>query len=73
MLVGGNSAASSRYRHRIDGYTRDLNNYHLTHMRLLVQPEFAQSRLGSYLLNRYVERQPRLNDDAIAEVFKADN
>jgi pimeloyl-ACP methyl ester carboxylesterase len=73
ILVGGNSAASSRYQHRIDGYTRDLSNYHLTHMRLLVQPEFAQSRLGSYLLNRYVERQPRLNGDAIAEVFKAGN
>ncbi len=73
ILVGGNSSASSRYQQRIDGYTRDLSNYHLKHMHLLVQPEFAASRLGAYLLNRYVERQPRLDGYAIAEVFKAAN
>jgi 3-oxoadipate enol-lactonase len=73
ILVGGNSSASSRFGQRIEGYTRDLSNYHLTHMHLLVQPEFAKSRLGAYLLNRYVERQPRLNGYAIAEVFKAAN
>lgn len=73
ILVGGNSSASTRYQQRVEGYTTDLSSYHLTHMRLLVQPEFARSRLGSYLLNRYVERQPRLNGNAIAQVFKAAN
>ena len=73
ILVGGNSEASDRYHARIEGYTTDLKEYHLQHMHLLVQPEFSQSRLGAYLLNRYVERQPRLNGDAIAQVFRAGN
>jgi pimeloyl-ACP methyl ester carboxylesterase len=73
ILVGGNSEPSDRFGARIDGYTRDLKDYHLKHMHLLVQPEFASSRLGAYLLNRYVERQPRLSGEAIANVFRASN
>jgi 3-oxoadipate enol-lactonase len=73
FLVGGNSAASDRYQSRIEGYTSDLNTYHLKHMRQLVQPEFSNSRLGAYLLNRYVERQARLDGNAIAQVFRAGN
>src|SRR5687768_16490960 len=56
FLVGGNSAASERYQTRIQGYTQNLNTYHLEHMLQLVQPKFSSSRLGAYLLNWYVER-----------------
>ena len=73
FLVGGNSQASDRFQARIEGYTADLKDYHLKHMHLLVEPEFSGSRLGAYLLNRYVERQPRLNGNAIAQVFRAAN
>jgi 3-oxoadipate enol-lactonase len=73
ILVGGNSGASSRYQQRIDGYRGDLANYHIKHMRELVSPQFAQTRLGQHLLNQFVEREPRLKGEAIAQVFMAGN
>lgn len=74
ILVGGNSGVSGRFEKRIDGYTRiGLGTYHIRHMRELVSAEFGQSRLGGYLLNTFVERQPRLIPEAIANVFRAGN
>jgi pimeloyl-ACP methyl ester carboxylesterase len=73
VLVGGNSAASSRYQRRIEGYRADLGAYHVCHMRELVSQSFAESRLGSHLLNMWVEREPRLEGEAIAQVFAAGN
>jgi pimeloyl-ACP methyl ester carboxylesterase len=73
ILVGGNSGASDRHQARIDGYTRDLQDYHIKHMQLLVQPSFSDSRLGAHLLNMHVEREPRLRGEAIAQVFRAGN
>jgi pimeloyl-ACP methyl ester carboxylesterase len=73
ILVGGNSGASSRYQGRIDGYRGDLPDYHIRHMRELVHPSFADSRLGRHLLNMFVEREPRLRGEAIAQVFMAGN
>ncbi|HTK14053.1 MAG TPA: alpha/beta hydrolase [Xanthobacteraceae bacterium] len=73
ILVGGNSRASERFGQRIEGYTRDLRDYHVKHLRMLVEETFSSSRLGAYLLNRYVERQPRLKGEAIAQVFRAAN
>ena len=74
VLVGGNSGISSRFEKRIDGYTGiGLATYHIRHMRELVGPEFGQSRLGGYLLDTFVERQPRLIPEAIANVFRAGN
>jgi 3-oxoadipate enol-lactonase len=73
ILVGGNSGASSRYQQRIDGYRGGLADYHIKHMRELVSPQFAQSRLGQHLLNQFVEREPRLKGEAIAQVFMAGN
>src|SRR5262245_31720821 len=46
ILVGGNSGASDRYVKRIDGYRGNLRDYHIRHMRELVEPRFAESRLG---------------------------
>jgi 3-oxoadipate enol-lactonase len=73
ILVGGNSGVSDRYQKRIDGYRADLGSYHIKHMRELVHPQFADSRLGRHLLNMFVEREPRLRGDAIAQVFMAGN
>ena len=73
ILVGGNSAASDRYRRRVDGYRNSLVEYHIDHLRQLVSPAFAQSPLGRHLLHMFVERQPRLSGDAIAQVFMAGN
>ena len=73
ILVGGNSASSSRYQTRIDGYRKDLGTYHIKHMRELVAPAFANSRLGQHLLDIFVQREGRLKSDAIAQVFVAGN
>jgi 3-oxoadipate enol-lactonase len=73
ILVGGNSASSNRYRNRVEGYRGDLAGYHIKHMRELVAPEFAASRIGRHLLSMFVEREPRLSGDAIAQVFIAGN
>jgi 3-oxoadipate enol-lactonase len=73
ILVGGNSGASDRYIKRIEGYRTNLADYHIKHMRELVAPSFADSRLGRHLLSMFVEREPRLNGEAIAQVFRAGN
>ena len=73
FLVGGNSGSSSRYQSRIDGYRKDLGDYHIKHLRELVAPAFADSPLGKHLLNMWVERGPRLKGEAIAQVFMAGN
>src|SRR5687767_11580088 len=73
ILVGGNSAASARFPARIEGYRKSLPDYHPQHIKMLVQAEFTNSRLGSYLLNMFLERGPRLKGEAIAQVFLAAN
>ncbi|MDX1483493.1 MAG: alpha/beta hydrolase [Alphaproteobacteria bacterium] len=73
ILVGGNSGVSDRYTQRIEGYTKDLEAYHITHLKMLVADDFPDTRIGAYLLNLWVERQPRLKGDAIAQVFRAGN
>jgi 3-oxoadipate enol-lactonase len=73
ILVGGNSGPSDRFRQRIEGYTTNLAEYHLKHMRQLVAPGFPDTERGRYLLNMFVEREPRLDGHAIAQVFRANN
>ena len=73
VLVGGNSGASDRYNRRVEGYRNNLGDYHMQHLQQLVSPAFAESRIGRHLLNMFVERQPRLSGDAIAQVFIAGN
>lgn len=73
ILVGGNSGVSDRYMQRVEGYTRDLGDYHIKHLRMLVADGFPETRLGAYLLNLWVEREPRLEGAAIAQVFHAGN
>ena len=51
----------------------NLGDYHIKHLRELVAPAFADSPLGRHLLNMWVEREPRLKGEAIAQVFMAGN
>src|SRR5439155_4403950 len=64
ILVGGSTGASSRYQSRVDGYRKNLADYHIWHMRELVTAEFGDSARGKYLLNMFVEREPRLVGEA---------
>jgi 3-oxoadipate enol-lactonase len=73
ILVGGNAGSSSRYQGRIDGYRKNLGDYHIKHLRELVAPAFADSPHGRHLLSLWVEREPRLEGEAIAQVFMAGN
>jgi 3-oxoadipate enol-lactonase len=73
VLVGGNSGSSDRYMKRIEGYRTNLADYHIRHMRELVAPAFAEMRLGRHLLSMFVEREPRLDGEAVAQVFRAGN
>jgi 3-oxoadipate enol-lactonase len=73
FLVGGNAGASARFQGRVDGYRKSLSDFHIYHLRDLVAPSFADSRLGRHLLNMWVEREPRLDGEAIAQVFMAGN
>jgi len=52
---------------------RISTTFHIRHLRDLVAPAFADSRLGRHLLNMWVEREPRLSGEAIAQVFMAGN
>lgn len=71
ILVGCSSRPSEVYQHRIEGYSRGVAGFHREHLKALVTPEFAASRLGSYLLDRFTDWDPRLGGPAIVQIFKA--
>jgi 3-oxoadipate enol-lactonase len=85
ILVGGSSGVGAgsisesattpvqggAFQRRIEGYTTNLEEHHIVHMRELVTPEFHQSKLGSYLLSTFTERDPWLSGEALAQVFRA--
>ena len=55
------------HRERIHGYTKiGIEKYHIQHLRELVAPDFPETKLGKYLLNTFVERDPgcRVNPSA---------
>jgi len=72
ILVGGSSGPGGAIEKRIHGYTkRGVEQYHLEHLRELVAPEFADSKLGGYLLGTFAERDPWLCGASIAQIFRA--
>jgi pimeloyl-ACP methyl ester carboxylesterase len=72
ILVGGSSGPGGSIEERIDGYTRvGVSTYHLRHLRDLVAPDFADSKLGKYLLDTFVEREPWLSGESIGQIFRA--
>lgn len=72
ILVGGSSGGGGSVAERIHGYTQiGIDAYHVQHLKELVAPAFAQSKLGRYLLHTYVERDPWLSGKSIAQIFRA--
>ncbi len=72
ILVGGASGGAGSVGDRIQGYTKTgVAKYHLQHLRELVAPDFRETRLGRYLLNTFVERDPWLSGECIAQIFRA--
>lgn len=72
VLVGGSSGPGGSIDERIHGYTRiGVEQYHIQHLRDLVAPEFAESKLGKYLLRTFVERDPWLSGESIGQIFRA--
>jgi len=72
ILVGGNSGGAGSIDDRIHGYTKiGIEKYHIQHLKELVAPDFPETKLGRYLLNTFVERDPRLSGESIAQIFRA--
>lgn len=71
IMVGCSSRPSGVYQHRIEGYSRGVAGFHEEHLKALVAPEFAASRLGRHLLDRFKDWDPRLSGLAIVEIFRA--
>lgn len=72
ILVGGGSGPGGFVNQRIRGYVEiGIEKYHIRHLRELVAPDFAESKLGRYLLNTFVERDPWLSGESIAQIFRA--
>ena len=72
ILVGGSSGPGGAIDQRIYGYTKvGVEKYHIQHLKELVAPDFPETKLGRYLLNTYVERDPRLSGESIAQIFRA--
>jgi 3-oxoadipate enol-lactonase len=72
ILVGGNSGGAGSIAERIHGYTQiGIEKYHPQHLKELIAAEFSESKLGSYLLNTFAERNPWLSGECIAQIFRA--
>jgi pimeloyl-ACP methyl ester carboxylesterase len=76
ILVGGNSGPQPQFDHRIAAYRAHhaagtLEDYHLGHLRYGVTPAWADSSVGRYLLEGFVERGHALDPECIAQVFHA--
>lgn len=71
VLVGGGSGGM-HFERRIHGYAQlGVARYHREHLADLVAPQFAASRLGAYLLERFAQAGPSLSGAAIAQIFRA--
>jgi 3-oxoadipate enol-lactonase len=72
ILVGGSSGPGGAIDERIQGYSKvGIDKYHIQHLKELVAPDFPETKLGGYLLNTYVERDPWLSGESIAQIFRA--
>ena len=76
ILVGGNSGLQAQFDHRIAAYRAEhaagtLPAYHLGHLRHGVTKGWADTPIGQYLLQGFVERGDQLDPDSIANVFEA--
>ncbi len=56
IAVGAGNRPSAHHPSHIDGYMKGRDNFHATHLRSVVSPAFADSRLGAHLLGTMLER-----------------
>ena len=75
ILVGGNSGPQ-HFAQRIASYRENsaagtLREFHLSHLRYGVTQAWADSAIGRYLLQGFVERGEALDAESIAQVFRA--
>jgi 3-oxoadipate enol-lactonase len=72
ILVGGSSGPGGSIDDRIHGYTKiGVEKYHIQHLKELVASGFPETKLGKYLLNTFVERDPWLSGESIGQIFRA--
>jgi pimeloyl-ACP methyl ester carboxylesterase len=72
ILVGGGCEAGRNKDKRIRAYEEQgIERYHIQHLRELVSAQFADSKLGSYLLRTFAERDPWLSAKSIAQIICA--
>jgi pimeloyl-ACP methyl ester carboxylesterase len=76
VLVGGNSGLQAQFGHRIAAYRAEhkagtLRSYHLGHLRHGVTAKWADSAIGTYLLEGFANRGHGLDPESIARVFEA--
>jgi pimeloyl-ACP methyl ester carboxylesterase len=76
ILIGGNSGPQNQFDHRIKGYRDNaaagtLRDYHLGHLRHGVTQAWADTAIGRYLIDGFVERGAGLDPECIAHVFGA--
>ena len=75
ILVGGNSGPQN-FAQRIAAYRENsaagtLRAFHLSHLRHGVTQAWADSAIGRYLLQGFVERGEALDAESIVQVFRA--
>lgn len=72
ILVGCSSMPGDRYGSRIEGYLKQgVAKFHIQHLTDLASKDFAQSKMGRYLLGMHTEMDSSLSASAIAEIFNA--
>ena len=72
ILVGGSSSGPRDVESIVSGFQgRDLGGYLMQLMRGYVAPGFADTPVGKWLLQLFVENAHRLNATCIANIFRA--
>ena len=72
ILVGGSSSGPRDAEAMVAGFKdRDLGEYLMTLMRGYVAPGFADTPLGGWLLNLFVENAHNLSSACIGQIFRA--
>ena len=72
VLVGGSSNGPQDVESIVSGFTQETLGAYLMHlMRGYVAPGFADTKLGDWLLSRFVERADDLNANCIVQIFRA--
>jgi 3-oxoadipate enol-lactonase len=72
ILVGGSSRGAADPSNQIAGYSApDFSDYYERHIKGLVAPGFAETRLGKWLLGLFIAEVPSLSGRCIAEIFRA--